>query len=75
MKLEHLHNLLRSDAIPSLGRYWRAALVVFFNHGLDTGTIWKSTPWHELIRWRHVCWSPQSPDREVKQTSRWGWLF
>src|SRR5437660_11202748 len=26
-----------------VGRYWRSALVVFFNYGLDTGTVWKST--------------------------------
>lgn len=36
------------------GRYWRAALVVFFNYGLDTGTVWKTTPFHEPIRWRHI---------------------
>ena len=23
-----------------VGRYWRAALVVFFNYGVDTGTVW-----------------------------------
>jgi hypothetical protein len=23
-----------------VGRYWRSALVVFFNYGLDTGTVW-----------------------------------
>jgi hypothetical protein len=23
-----------------IGRYWRAALVLFFNYGLDTGTVW-----------------------------------
>lgn len=59
----------------SVGLYWRAALVVFFNYGLDTGTVWKSAPAHEPILWRHVSWSRQSPDREVKEQSRWGWLF
>ena len=61
-------------AIP-VGRYWRAALVVFFNYGVDTGTVWKSAPFHEPILWRHVTWNRQSPDREIKQQSRWGWIF
>ena len=30
------------DAPFPIGRYWRAALVVFFNYGVDTGTVWKS---------------------------------
>ena len=42
-------------AIP-IGQYWRSALVMFFNYGLDTGTVWKSTPDHEPILWRHVFW-------------------
>ena len=58
-----------------VGRYWRAALVTFFNYGVDTGTVWKSAPFHEPILWRHVSWKRQSPDREVKEQSRWGWLF
>jgi hypothetical protein len=58
-----------------VGRYWRAALVLFFNYGVDTGTVWKSTPAHEPILWRHVSWGHQSPDREVKEICRWGWLF
>jgi hypothetical protein len=32
------------DAPFPVGRYRRAALVVFFNYGVDTGTVWKSTP-------------------------------
>src|SRR3954469_21321709 len=63
------------DSPFPVGRYWRAALVVFFNYGVDTGTVWKSAPFHEPILWRHVTWDPQSPDREVKERSRWGWLF
>jgi hypothetical protein len=63
------------DAPFPVGRYWRAALVVFFNYGVDTGTVWKSTPAHEPLLWRHVSWDPQSPDREVKEQSRWGWVF
>jgi len=63
------------DASITVGRYWRCALVLFFNYGVDTGTIWKSTHSHEPILWRHVCWDRQSPDRNVKQQSPWGWLF
>lgn len=62
------------NTIP-VGRYWRSAIVVFFNYGVDTGTLWKATPAHEPILWRHVSWDQQSPDREMKETSRWGWLF
>jgi hypothetical protein len=63
------------DSPLPVGRYWRAALVVFFNYGLDTGTVWKSAPFHEPILWRHVTWDTQSPDRELKERSKWGWLF
>ena len=58
-----------------VGRFWRCALVVFFNYGVDTGTVWKSAPFHEPILWRHVSWDRESPDREIKEQSRWGWLF
>jgi hypothetical protein len=58
-----------------VGRFWRCALVVFFNYGVDTGTVWKSAPFHEPILWRHVSWERESPDREIKEQSRWGWLF
>ena len=34
--------------------YMAIALVVFFNYGIDTGTVWKSEPCHEPILWRHV---------------------
>jgi hypothetical protein len=63
------------DSPLPVGRYWRAALVVFFNYGLDTGTVWKSAPAHKPILWRHVHWGRQSPDRGVKEVPRWGWLF
>jgi len=62
------------ESIP-VGKYWRAAIVLFFNYAMDTGTIWKAAPFHEPILWRHVCWDRESPDRETKQLSRWGWLF
>lgn len=58
-----------------VGKYWRSALVLFFNYGLDTGTVWKSMLDHEPILWRHVSWSRQSPDGESKEESPWGWLF
>ncbi|MEO1497998.1 MAG: hypothetical protein AAFV43_12700 [Planctomycetota bacterium] len=61
------------ESIP-VGRYWRAALVVLFNYGLDSGTVWGTTPFHEPILWKHVSWDRKAPSREVKQTSRWGWL-
>jgi integrase len=58
-----------------IGRYWRSALVVYFNYGVDTGTVWKSAPFHAPILWQDVFWDRQSPDREVKERSRWGWIF
>ena len=63
-----------NEAWP-VGKYWRAALVVFFNYGVDSGTVWKTLPFHEPIRWRHISWGPQSPDRELKESSPWGWLY
>jgi hypothetical protein len=48
---------------------------LFFNYGVDTRTLWKSTPAHEPILWRHVIWDRRSPDREAKEQSPWGWLF
>jgi integrase len=63
------------NRLMPIGRYWRSAIVLFFNYGVDTGTVWKSEPFHEPILWRHVSWSRQSPDREVKEQSPWGWLF
>jgi hypothetical protein len=59
----------------SVGKYWRSVLVIFFNYGVDTGTVWKTESFHEPILWRHVSWDRQSPDREVKEQSPWGWLF
>ncbi len=59
----------------SIGGYWRAALVVFFNYGVDTGTAWKTLPFHEPILWRHISWDRRSPDREIKELCPWGWLF
>lgn len=47
----------------------------FFNYGVDTGTVWKTESFHEPILWRHVSWDRQSPDRDVKEQSPWGWLF
>jgi integrase len=61
-------------AVP-VGRYWRCALVMLFNYGVDTGTIWKSIPEHEPILWRHISWNRESPDREIKEQSPWGWIF
>ena len=57
-----------------IGRYWRCALVLFFNYGVDTGTLWKCEPVHEPIRWRQIVWSSVSPNGHAKERSRWGWL-
>jgi hypothetical protein len=61
---------------PSLtvGHYWRAALVVFFNYGVDTGTIFKSAAFHEPILWRHISWRPEPPNGQGRD-SRYGWLY
>ncbi len=63
-----------SDALP-IGRYWRSALALFFNYGLDTGTIWKSTRIHEPILWRHITWDKYAPDGRQKDSCRWGWIY
>ena len=63
-----------SVSIP-VGKFWRCALVVFFNYGVDTGTIWKTARWHEPILWRHISWDAESPVRNGKEQSRWGWIF
>ena len=58
------HQMKRPPAwnlpIP-VGRYWRSALVVFFNYRLDTGTVWPSEPDHEPVLWRHVTASQNRP--------------
>ena len=65
----------RGDGMPLLRSAGTGgALVVFFNYGVDTGTVWKSTP----PKSRSVApWDldRQSPDREAKEQSPWGWLF
>lgn len=58
----------------TVGHHWRAALVVFFNYGVDTGTIFKTASFHEPILWRHVTWRPESPNGQGKD-SRYGWLY
>ena len=58
-----------------VGKYWRCALVLFFNYGLDTGTVWTSKPDHKPILWKHISWDTICPDGQVKERSRWGWLF
>lgn len=57
-----------------VGHYWRAALVVFFNYGVDTGTVWGTTAQHEPVLWRNVHWGRCAPLRGMKEESRWGWL-
>ena len=53
---------------------WRAALVVFFNYGVDTGTVFGSAGFHEPILWRHVSWRPEPPNGQGKEC-RYGWLY
>ena len=57
------------DAPLPIGVYWRAALVIFFNYGVDTGTVWEFMPAHEPILWRHVSWERNTPYREAKERS------
>ena len=47
---------------------------MFFNYGVDTGTVWRSTPAHEPSLWRHIIRDRRSPDREAKEQAPWGWL-
>jgi hypothetical protein len=54
----------------SIGLFWRSAIPLFFNYGLDTGTIWQTKSIHEPILWRHVYWDKESPDRQSKARSR-----
>jgi len=49
-------------------------MVVFFNYGVDTGTIFKSAAFHEPILWRHVSWRPEPPNGQGRD-SRYGWLY
>jgi hypothetical protein len=56
-------------------RLLRDDTAAFGDESVDTGTIWESAPFHEPILWRHVFWSRESPDREVKEQSPWGWIF
>lgn len=58
----------------TVGHYWRAALVVFFNYGVDTGTVFKAAGFHEPILWRHISWRPVPPSGQGKD-SRYGWLY
>ncbi|MCA9070893.1 MAG: hypothetical protein KDA84_18315 [Planctomycetaceae bacterium] len=46
----------------TVGYYWRAALVEFFNYGVNTGTVFKSAAFHEPILWRHISWRPEPPN-------------
>ena len=58
----------------SVGHYWRCALVLFFNYGFDTGTLWQTKEAHKPILWRQVSWDSVAPVGQSKMKSRWGWL-
>ncbi len=62
----HLRRPRAWEQPHSVGQYWRSEIVLFFNYGLDTGTIWKTKTTHEPLLWRHVFWSHESPDRQSK---------
>jgi hypothetical protein len=44
---------------------------VLFNYGVDTGTVWKSAPFHEPILWRHVSWDRHSQIRHTIRLKGW----
>jgi len=58
----------------TVGQQRRAALVVFFNYGVDTGTVFRCASFHEPILWRHITWSPEPPNGQGKE-SRYGWIY
>ncbi|MEO1527618.1 MAG: hypothetical protein AAFX06_19485 [Planctomycetota bacterium] len=58
----------------TVGHHWRAALVVFFNYGVDTGTVFRCASFHEPVLWRHVTFQPQPPSGQGEDC-RYGWLF
>jgi hypothetical protein len=58
------------DAPFTVGHYWRCALVLFFNYGMDTGTLWATLDCHEPLLWRHVSWDRVSLDGQRKERSR-----
>lgn len=62
-----------SDSL-SAGSYWRSAIVLFFNYGLDSGTVWGTNACHRPILWTNVSWDRTAPSREIKQKSKWGWI-
>lgn len=71
----HMNRPRGWNHVISADAHWRAAFVLFFNYGLDTGTIWGTKPKHEPILWRHVSWKRQSPDSQANEQSKHGWLF
>jgi hypothetical protein len=51
----------------TVGHYWRAALVLFFNYGVDSGTVFKCAGFHEPILWRHVTWRREAPNGKGRE--------
>ncbi len=41
------------------GRTTNKALVIYFNYGVDTGTVCRTLPFHEPMLWRHILWGRQ----------------
>lgn len=63
-----------SGPLP-IGAYWRAALVFFYNYGVDTQTVFPYSDRAKPLRWRDVSWDRVAPQRQIKQECEWGWLF
>jgi len=59
----------------TVGAYWRAALTCFYTYGMDTQTLFPYDRRALPLLWRHICWDALAPDRKVRLTSEWGWLF
>ena len=61
-----IHSL--SDIIG--GQHWS----YFSTTEVDTGTVFRSAPFHEPILWRHIYWRPEPPNGQGRD-SRYGWLY
>lgn len=64
------------DRPEHIGLHWRVGLVMWFNYGVDTGTLMRFRKEHEPICWRHIEWSESPPMGTLfSQPNPWGWIF
>lgn len=63
------------DGPLPVGRYWRAALVVFFIYGVDTGTVWRSAPGPRADPLAARVVGEAIPGPGGEGAAWWGWLF